>query len=91
MRQKCPANVPQRSLKQHPVHHLPKPVHVAVQHVAVHIQRRGDVAVPQPRLDVLGVPLVCSGVNTLAPVYFCFAVSSVCIERLFAIKPNRTA
>lgn len=33
------------SLKQHPVHHLTQLVHVAVQHMAVHIQRRGNVTI----------------------------------------------
>lgn len=32
--QKCPANVPQRSLKQLPVHHLTQLVHITVQHIS---------------------------------------------------------
>ena len=52
-------NVPQMSRKvaseQHLVHYLSQPVHVTVQRMAVHIQRRTNITMTQPHLNVLGV------------------------------------
>ena len=39
-------------LVEHGVHHLTQLVHVTAQHMTVHIQRRGNVAVAQPTQQI---------------------------------------
>ena len=39
-------------LVEHGVHHLAQLVHVTAQHMTVHVQRRGNITVAQPCLNV---------------------------------------
>lgn len=43
------------SLEQRRVHHIPQPGHIALEDMAVYIERGRNIAVPQPCLNVLHI------------------------------------
>ena len=53
--------------KKHRIHYPSQPVHVALQHVAVHIQHRGNVAMAEPCLDILCVTAALTTVSSGSP------------------------